>query len=127
MSKMERPTSQQARKQRKWLVKAPLHQRGKMIAAALSKELKGKLKKNSSTLRKGDKVKIMRGDMGGHTGEVTRVDYKHYKIYIQGVTAKKSDGTNVERPIAPSNVMITVLNEEDKQRRNAFTRKAEAK
>jgi large subunit ribosomal protein L24 len=98
-----------------------------MISAALSDELKEKYKRNSMPVRKGDKVKLMRGEMKGHTGEVMKVDRQAYKLYIQGVTAKKSDGTDVERPIHASNVMITDAMEDDKERREVLNRKLEAK
>ncbi|MFH1054719.1 MAG: 50S ribosomal protein L24 [Candidatus Altiarchaeota archaeon] len=124
---MIRPTSKQPRKQRKWLAKAPLHARHKMVSAALSKELKGKYKRNSMPLRKGDTVKIMRGTMRGHTGEVMGVDISKYKVFINGVIAKKTDGKEVERPVHPSNVMITQFHEEDKERRDAMARNTEAK
>jgi large subunit ribosomal protein L24 len=124
---MKRPTSQQARKQRKYLAKAPAHARHKMVSAQLDKELREKYKRGSLPVRKGDKVKIMRGDMKGHSGEVTKVDLKKYKIYMQGLTAKKADGTDVEKPIHPSNVRITELYEDDKERRQTLMKKTEAK
>jgi large subunit ribosomal protein L24 len=124
---MKKPTSAQPRKQRKWLFSAPIHARHKLVSAMLSKELKEKYNRNSVPVRKGDTVKIMRGDMKGHSGEVMKVDLKKYKIFIQGVTAKKADGTDVEKPVAPSNVMVTGLNDTDKQRRASLARTAEAK
>jgi large subunit ribosomal protein L24 len=69
----------------------------------------------------------MCGSLKGHTGEVMRVDMKKYKIYINGVTAKKSDGTDVEKPVHPSNVMITAVHEEDKKRRALLNKRSEAK
>ncbi|MBD3388284.1 MAG: 50S ribosomal protein L24 [Candidatus Altiarchaeales archaeon] len=124
--KMKRPSSKQARKQRKWVGEAPLHMRHRLVSAALSKDLKDKYKKNSMPLRKGDTVKVMRGSVKGHVGEVMKVDLKTYKVYVQGVTAKKSDGTDVERALEPSNLMITELHEEDKERRDALSRNMEA-
>jgi large subunit ribosomal protein L24 len=123
---MKRPSSQQARKQRKWLAKAPLHARHKMLSAALSGELKEKYNRNSLPARKGDTVTLMRGQSRGHSGEVMRVDTTNYKLYIQGVTSKKADGTEKERPVHPSNVMITGLFEEDKERRDLLSRNVEA-
>ena len=35
---------------------------------------------------------------------------------VDGVSVKKADGTEVPRPVDPSNVMITDLNLEDKRR-----------
>ena len=123
---MKKTVSKQPRKQRRWLAKAPLHARHTMISAALSRELKGKYSRNSLPVRKGDTVKILRGGMRGHSGEVMRVDLPGHRIYIQGVTAKKADGTDVERSIHPSNVMITELHEEDKERRDVLARTVEA-
>ena len=123
---MRKHYSKQPRKQRKWLADAPLHSRHKMVSAALSKEMKKKYNRNSLPVRKGDTVKVMRGGMSGHSGEVLSVDTSRYKIYVQGITAKKADGTEVERPIHPSNVMITVLYEDDKERREILARKMEA-
>jgi large subunit ribosomal protein L24 len=127
MDNMVKPTSKQPGKQRKWLAKAPLHARHRILSAALSSELKGKYGRNSLPVRKGDTVKVMRGSMRGHSGEIMRVDLKGYKVYVEGVTAKKADGTDVERPIHPSNVMITDLQEEDKERRDVLSRTMEEK
>ena len=117
------PKSKKPRKQRKWLIKAPLGKRQKMVASTLSKELRTKYKKRSVQVRKGDKVKIMRGDFKGTVGEVTKVVLKDMVITIQGINLKKADGTEVPRPVAPSNVMITELFTEDAERRNALERK----
>ena len=123
---MKKTTSKQPRKQRKWLAKAPLHERHFLVSAALGKDLKAKYKRNSMPLRKGDHVKIMRGSMRGHTGEVMKVDLKDYRIYVHGVTAKKADGKEVERSVHPSNVVITELNDNDKERRAILAKTAEA-
>jgi len=124
---MRQPTSKHPGKQRKWLAKSPLHSRHKMVSAALSGELKGKYGRNSLPVRRGDTVKVMRGTLRGHSGEVLRVEPSKRRIYVQGVTAKKSDGTDVEKPVHPSNVMITELHEEDKERRDVLARTAEDK
>ena len=121
--KLKQPKSSKPRKQRKWLYEAPLGSRQKMVVSTLSKELRTKYKKRSSHVRKGDKVKIMRGDFKGTVGEVTKVTLKDMVITIQGINLKKADGTEVPRPIAPSNVMITELFTEDAERRNSLERK----
>lgn len=118
-----RPQSSKPRKQRKWLTDAPLHKKQKMLASTLSKELRTKYKRRSLPIRKGDKVKIMRGEFKGITGEVMDVSLKYYKIYVDSVKAKKANGTDVPRPISPSNVMLTELLLEDKERRDLLERK----
>ena len=120
---MKQPSSQKPRKQRKWRQNAPLHRRRKMVASTLSRELREKYNRRSLPVRKGDKVKIIRGEFKESGGEITRLDPKNYKIYIEGINIKKSDGTDVERAIDPSNVMITDLYMEDKKRREILERK----
>jgi large subunit ribosomal protein L24 len=120
---MKQPKSSKPRKQRKWLYEAPLGSRQKMVVSTLSQELRTKYKKRTAHVRKGDKVKIMRGDFKGTVGEVTNVALKDMVITIQGINLKKADGTEVPRPIAPSNVMITELFTEDAARRGALERK----
>jgi len=119
------PTSKKPGKQRKWRFNAPLHRRRKMVTSPLSKELRQKYKRRTLPVRKGDKVRLMRGDFKGNTGEVTRVSLKAYKIYMDGITIKKADGTDVERAIDPSNVMITDLFMDDKERRDVLERNIE--
>ena len=41
---------------------------------------------------------------------------------MENVTVKKTDGTNVNRPIHVSNVMITELNLDDPYRKQALVR-----
>lgn len=114
--------SSQPRKQRKFLANAPLHLRHKMIAGHLSKELREKYNRRSLPIRKKDVVTIMRGDHKGKSGEVTRVDLKNYKVYINGITTKKADGKEVQVPIHPSNCLITDIFLEDRFRRKILAR-----
>lgn len=93
------------------------------MGSTLSKELREKYHRRSLPVRKGDNVQIMRGGLKGTSGEVMRVNLKNYKIYVDGVTLKKADGTDVERALDPSNVMITDLYMEDKERREMLERK----
>lgn len=113
---MKRPKSKKPRKQRKFLYNAPLHIRRKMISAHLSKELREKYKRRSLPLRKGDEVKVMRGEFKGTIGKIVRIDTKEYKVYIDTVKKKRSIGTEYLVPIHPSNLLITNLNLEDKYR-----------
>lgn len=108
--------SKQPRKQRKYRYNAPLHIRHKLMSAHLSKELQKKYGKRSLPVRKGDKVKIMRGRFKSIENEVEEVNYKKYCVYIKGVRLEKQDTTKVKYPIHPSNLLITELNLEDKKR-----------
>ena len=115
--------SRQPRKQRRAYFNAPLHVRQKLMSAPLSPELREKYGIRSLPVRKGDKVRIMRGDFKGHEGKVVKVDLRRLRIYVDGVTIKKADGTPVFRPIHPSKVMIIELNLEDPWRRKILERR----
>ncbi len=109
-------SSKKPRKQRKALYEAPFHKRQKLVSAHLSKELREKFGKRSVPVRKGDEVKIMRGEFKGRTGKVVKVDLKKLRIHVEGITRKKSTGEEVHVPIHPSNVMIINANMSDKKR-----------
>lgn len=75
-------------------------------------------------MRTGDSVKLMRGDRKGFEGKVSRVDRTKYRIFVEGATREKVDGTAMLIPIHPSKVMITSLNLDDKWRRKMLERKS---
>ena len=110
-------------KQRKMLFQAPDHIRHKHFAAPLSPELRASRGVRALPVRSGDAVRIMRGDHKGFEGKVTRIDRKKYRIYVEGLTREKVDGTTILVPIHPSKVMITNLNLEDKWRKQVLERK----
>ncbi len=115
--------SKQPRKQRKSLYNAPLHIRRKLLTAPLSKELREKYGIKRLPVRKGDEVRIVRGSYAGMEGKVNRVDLKKIRIYIDGVTRERADGTPVFVPIHPSKVEIIKLDLSDKERRKIIERK----
>jgi large subunit ribosomal protein L24 len=111
------------RKQRKRLHQAPLHRRYKRFSAPLSPKLKASHNINSVPVRAGDTVQIMAGDRKGFEGKVTGVDRGKYRVFVEGVTQEKVDGTPVPIPLHPSKVMLTQLNLDDKWRRETLKRK----
>jgi len=115
--------SKQPRKQRRALYNAPLHVRQKLVSAPLSPELREKFGVRNLPVRTGDKVRVMRGDFKGHEGKVVKVDLRRLRIFVEGVTIKKADGTPVFRPIHPSKVMIIELNLKDPWRRRILERR----
>lgn len=116
-------SSKQPRKQRKYVYNAPLHIKHKLLAAHLSKTLREKLKKRAIPVRKGDKVKVSRGQFAGKEGKISKVMLRKSKVYVDGVEMIKKDGTKVFYPLHPSNLIITELNMDDKRRREALERK----
>ena len=116
-------SSKQPRKQRKYVYNAPNHIKKKLVSTNLSKELRKKYNKRNIPIRKGDKVKILRGQFKGKVGEITKVDLKNIKVNIDKIELLKKDGNKVPYPINPSNLMITELKLEDKKRKKLLERK----
>lgn len=114
--------SKQPRKQRKERFSAPLHRRQKYIHAALSKELREEMKARSAQVKVGDTVKVMRGDHAGTEGEVEKADLRSGTIHVAGVSVFQADGTEVPRPVQPSNVVITKMEMDDEERKKIFSR-----
>lgn len=106
--------SKQIRKQRKYRYNAPLHVRQKFMTANLSKELRVKMKKRNIILRKGDKVKIMRGEFFKKEGKVILVDLKKSRIAVEGIQRQKKDGTKINVFFSPSKVQIILIGDERK-------------
>jgi large subunit ribosomal protein L24 len=118
-------SSKLPRKQRKFLAKAPLHIKRKMICSGLSKELKIKYKKRSIPLRKGDKIIIIRGKFKKKEGKISEINTKKTKVYVEGIQIKKQDGSKVSVPFKASNLKIIELNLEDKKRIRKLQRNKE--
>lgn len=110
-------TSSQPRKQRKARYNAPIHVRGHFLSAHMSPDLRKTYGKRSLRIVKGDTVKVLRGDFAGESGVVDDVDTNQGVVFIHGISVTKADGTEVPRPVNPSNVQITKLNLKDNNRR----------
>jgi len=119
--------STQAKKQRLYRYNAPLHTKRKFISAHLSKELRQRYKTRNFGLKKGDKIKIVRGQFRKKEGKVDRIDTKKEKLYITGVDIVKKDGTKIPYPTTISNVIILELNLDDKMRQKILERKNKSK
>ncbi len=110
-------------KQRKMLYQAPAHVRHRLLAAHLSPGLRATHIAKSFPVRNGDTIRVMRGDHKGFEGKISRIDLKKYRIYVEGLTREKVDGTTVFVPVHPSKLMITKLNLDDKWRKRILERK----
>ncbi len=114
--------SSHVRKQRKYRYNAPLHIKRKFLASHLSKELRKKYGKRAVIVRKGDKVKVERGRFRKKVAKVIKVDIKRELVYLEGVDLTKKDGTKIELGLHPSNLTITELIMEDKERAASVAR-----
>ena len=89
----------------------------------MAKELRQRFRRRSMPLRKGDEVEIMTGRFEGKKGKVSKINYKFYQVYVDGVMIKRTDGTERQAPLHASNLKITNLNLTDKQRIRVLERK----
>lgn len=110
-------------KNRKRRFNAPNHVRRKFLSAPLSPSLKIEYGARSMPVRRDDTVTITKGDRKLTEGKVIRVDSERSKIYIEGVTRNRMDGSMVQIPIRPENVMITRLELGDDKRRAILARR----
>jgi len=95
------------------------------MAAPLSPELASSKGVRTLPVRKGDTVRVVRGDHIGFEGKISRVDLKNYRIFLEGLTREKVDGTNIFVSLHPSKVMIKNLKLDDKWRKAIVERKKE--
>lgn len=93
------------------------------MAAPLSEDLQDRYGIKRMPVKVKDKVLILRGDFAFAEGEVTEVDLKRMRIFVNGVTVEKTDGTEQFYPVHPSNVVITDLNLKDDRRSRIIERK----
>ena len=114
--------SKQPRKQKKYVANAPLHIKRKLLVSRLSKELTQKYGKRNMVVREGDIVKVVRGGFKDHSGKIESVITKRLRVFIEGVETIKRDGNKSYYPVHPSNLIITELNLEDKQRQKILER-----
>ena len=110
-------SSSKPRKQRKYVFNAPLHIRKNLMSVNISKDIRKKYKTRNISIRKGDRVKIMRGQFKKRSGKVEDVNLKALKVYVEGIERTKRDGSKSKIPINPSNLQIIELNLEDKYRK----------
>lgn len=110
-------------KARKRMFTAPHHAKRKQISAPLSPSLKAQHGARSMPVRSDDTVQITKGDRRQSEGKVLRIDTKRGRLYVEGVTRTRMDGSNVQLPIRPENVMITRLNLDDSRRREKLERR----
>jgi large subunit ribosomal protein L24 len=97
------------------------------MSVHLSKELREKYKRRSMPVRKGDEVEVMSGKFKKQKGKVSKINLKKYQVFIEGVTVKRTDGTERQKPIHPSKLKLINLNLDDKRRVKLLERKINVK
>ena len=86
-------SSKQKRKQRKFRFNAPLHIKKKFLSVKLSKDLKTKYNKRNITIKKGDKIKVLRGGFKKQLGKIVKVNTKNSTVFIENMQNVRKDGT----------------------------------
>ena len=117
---MTNPPSSKPSKQRAALYNTPPHRIRKILSASLSTELKTSHGRNSYPVRKGDTVKILRGDFAGIEGKITRIETKRQRLFVEGVSRETVAGPSTNVSVHSSKVMITKLNLDDKWRADSI-------
>ncbi|MFW9888355.1 MAG: 50S ribosomal protein L24 [Candidatus Thorarchaeota archaeon] len=104
-------------KQRRRIYKSPLHSRKKMLKCRLDEFLREEYGLRSLVVKKGDLVRVMRGQFRDTEGKVVRVDYSTVRVYLESATTTKADGKEAQVPIHPSNLMVVKLELDDDRKR----------
>lgn len=118
-------SSTQTRKQRKFRYNAPNHIKHRFMSATLSSDLRSKHGIRNVPVRLGDTVEVTTGQFSGQSGKVAKVSLAKTKVYVEGITQNKRDGTSVMYPIHPSNLKITALDLSDDLRKAKIEKRAE--
>ncbi|MEC8073579.1 MAG: 50S ribosomal protein L24 [Candidatus Thermoplasmatota archaeon] len=122
-------SSKQPRKQRLARYTAPYHRRHREMSSPIDKGLRerqlsrGFMYPRAMPVKKGDRVMIVRGEGKSKSATaVSLVDRKARKVYVEGFTYFKSDGTELQRPIDASNLVIINPDWSDIRRRKILNR-----
>jgi large subunit ribosomal protein L24 len=99
-------------------INIPKHQIDKNIRSPLTKSLRNEYHKRNARVIKGDTVKVLRGEYKNVEGKVEKVKTRNSTLLIEGIQREASKGGKVKVQIHSSNVMITSLNLQDKERGN---------
>ena len=92
----------------------------KNIRSPLVDTLRDEYHKRNARVIKGDTVKVLRGEYKNVEGKVEKVKTGRSTLFIEGIQREASKGGKVKVQIHSSNVMITSLNLQDKQRANVI-------
>ena len=113
---VKKPSSKSPRKQRRRIRNAALHERKSLLKCRLDEFLQEEYGLRSLVVKKGDLVKVMRGQFRDTEGKVTSVNYKKVRVFLESATITKADGKEAPLPIHPSNLMLVKLELDDERK-----------
>ena len=102
-------SSKAPRKQRRDIHKDPIHANKKRLKCKLDEFLREEHGIRALVVKKGDLVRIMRGQFRDTEGTVTEVSYSKARVYVDSATTTKADGKEANIPIHPSNLLLVKL------------------
>ncbi|MDH4213139.1 MAG: 50S ribosomal protein L24 [Candidatus Odinarchaeota archaeon] len=114
---VKKPSPKSPRKQRRQVQQSSMHERRNLLNCRLDEFLQEEYGLRSLLVKKGDLVKIMRGQFRDTEGKVVRVDHKNIRVHLDSATVTKSDGKEVNSPIHPSNLMLVKLEIDDERKK----------
>ena len=109
-------------KQRKRYFNLPIHKKSKLFNVRLIADLMAEYGVRRLPLKKGDFVIITKGEFADVEGKVKEIDKKKVQIIVEGVSVEKKDGSSLDLPIHPSNIVISKL-QKDKNREKIIERR----
>src|SRR5207245_8979869 len=87
------------------------------VSAHLADDLKTRYSTRAVPIRKGDSVRVFRGEFAGLEGKVDTIDRPHSRVFVEGMTREKTAGGKSSRlSVHASKVILTNLNLSDKWR-----------
>ena len=110
-------SSKAPKKQRKQVHAASVHANKNRLKCRLDEFLQEEYGLRSLVVKKGDLVKIMRGQFRDTEGKVTGVRYAKVRVFLDNATVTKSDGKEADIPVHPSNLMLVKLELDDERRK----------
>jgi large subunit ribosomal protein L24 len=113
---VKKPTSKSPRKQRRRIRNAALHERKSLLKCRLDEFLQEEYGLRSLVIKKGDLVKVMRGQFRDTEGKVTGVSYKNVRVFLDSATITKADGKEAPIPVHPSNLVLVKLELDDERK-----------
>ncbi len=113
----KKPSSKAPKKQRRRIYKSPLHSRRNMLKCRLDDFLREEYGVRSMRIKKGDLVRIMRGQFRDTEGKVIAVDYRNIRVHLENATVTRADGKEAQIPMHPSNLMLVKLELDDDRKR----------
>jgi large subunit ribosomal protein L24 len=104
------------RKQRRNVYTSPIHAHKKYLRCRLDEFLSEEYGLRSLKVKKGDLVRVMRGQFRDTEGKVTKVDYRTMRVFLDNATTTKADGKETHIPMHPSNLLLVKLEMNDERK-----------